>query len=459
MTTSRSILAAALCLALLPAAQAAETAVSVPRAELEQLLDAYQLIKLQYVDKVDDKKLITDAIGGMLASLDPHSQYLNKDDLLDLEKDQTGEYVGVGMEVEFDHGTMVVLGLTEHGPAASRGIQPADVIVSIDGHAVTGLRMNEVTRRMRGLPGSVVEVTVSRPRETALRTFSITRAALHSKTVTARAVGPGLAWIRISEFGGATSADLAAQLKTLDINGGPKGIILDLRNDPGGLITAAVGVAAAFLPPETTLFSARGRMPGTNVAVTASERFFKSSAAADGVDPTPAWARKVPLTVLVNGASASAAELVAGALQDNQRGVVIGSQTFGKGSIQSIIPLSKDSAIKMTVARYYTPKGQEIQARGITPDVLVQPGAASKTPLPVQLREADLANHLPATLPVAETSRAPAEDPELFGTAGDKAMRAAIDRLTPADSRGLAFSELVRRWSAVLRSSWNKGNS
>jgi carboxyl-terminal processing protease len=454
MTISRSILAAALWLALAPAAHAAETTVTLPRAEMEQLLGAYKLIKQQYVDTVDDKKLLTDAMGGMLASLDPHSQYLNKDDLLELEKNQTGEYVGIGMEVEFDRGKMVVLGLTEGGPAASKGIRPADVIVAIDGRAVSGLHMNEVSRRMRGLPGSLVEVSVSRPRETALRTFSVMRAALHSNTVTARTVAPGLAWIRISAFGGATSADLATELKKLDVDGGPKGLILDLRNDPGGLITAAVGVAAAFLPPDTVLFSSRGRMPGSNVSVTVDERYFKTSAADE---PAAAWARQVPLTVLVNGASASAAELLAGAIQDNKRGIVIGTQTFGKGSIQSIIPLSENSAIKMTVARYYTPNGREIQARGITPDVLVKPSAASTASQSVQLREADFANHLPATLPVAETSRAAAEDSQLFGTRDDKALQVAIDRLAP--SRSLALGDLVRRWRAVLRTSWSSVSS
>lgn len=161
--------------------------------------------------------------------------------------------------------------------------------------------------------------------------------------------------------------------------------------------------------------------------------------------------------MLVNGASASAAELLAGAIQDNKRGIVIGTQTFGKGSIQSIIPLSENSAIKMTVARYYTPNGREIQARGITPDVLVKPSAASTASQPVQLREADFANHLPATLPVAETSRAAAEDSQLFGTRDDEALQVAIDRLTP--SRSLALGNLVRRWRAVLRTSWNSVSS
>lgn len=451
MKPSRSILAVALSLALAAAAHAQEPALTLPRAEMEQLLNAYSLIKMQYVDKVDDKKLLTDAIGGMLAALDPHSQYLDKDDLIALEKDHTGEYVGIGMEVELDSGKMVVLGLTEGGPAALCGIAPGDAIVAIDGQAVTGLRMNEVARRMRGVPGSVVEVALSRPRESALRTFKVKREALHSNTVSARLIAEGLAWVRISEFGGATTADLAAALKSLDTGGGPKGLILDLRNDPGGMISAAVGVGAAFLPPDTPLFSARGRSPGSNVDVTASERYYRTGGAEDVLEHVPAWTRAVPLAVLVNGASASAAELVAGALQDHRRAVVIGTPTFGKGSIQGIIPLSDNSAIKMTVARYFTPNGHEIQAQGITPDVLVQPSAASVTLQPVQLREADLANHLPAIQTAAQPGRSVAENPRLFGTRDDKAMQAAIARLAPAEGSKLPIAGLIRRWGAVLR--------
>jgi carboxyl-terminal processing protease len=433
----------------LPApSQAPANTVALPQAEVEKLLAAYALIKRNYVGQADDKKLFDGAIAGMLASLDAHSRYMNDDDMRDLDREHAGKYVGIGIAVELDHDKMRVISAGDDSPAARAGIQAGDVIASIDGVALSGLTNADAARRMHGAPCTVATVGVSHNGK--LRTLRIARAAMHDTTVATRMAAPGLAWIRISEFGGATGADLAAALKKLDGHGtgqaAPRGLILDLRNDPGGLVPAAVSVAGAFLPPDTVLFSARGNAPGANATVTVNPRYYQQENEADVLAGLPAWTRTVPLTVLVNGASASAAELVTGALQDARRATVVGGQTFGKGSIQSVIPLG-DDGIKFTVARYFTPKGREIQAHGIAPDVVVTPAAAADEDL--LLREADLANHLPPSNGTpAPVARAPVESARLFGTREDKALQKAVALLAPALPREQTLTGLLHKWTA-----------
>jgi carboxyl-terminal processing protease len=426
---------------------------ALPQAEVEKLLAAYALIKQNYVGQADDKKLFDGAIAGMLASLDAHSQYMNQDDMREIQRENSGEYVGIGIEVEVDQGQMRVVAAAENTPAERAGIASGDVIASIDGVALAGLSNSEVTRRMHGAPGTVVTVGVYRGKAGKLRNLRITRQALHNTTVTARLAAPGLAWIRISEFGGATGADLAAALKKLDGKEPPRGLILDLRNDPGGLVPAAVSVAGAFLAPDTVLFSARGKETDNAATVTVNPRYYKMQNEADVLAGLPAWTRTVPLAVLVNGASASAAELVTGALQDQRRATVIGTQTFGKGSIQSVVPLDEDSGIKFTVARYFTPNGREIQAKGVTPDIVVTPAVAADDDL--LLRETDLANHLPASKDTAASTAAVKRDPiestRIFGTRDDKAFQTAVAFLTPENKRGPTLAGLLRKWSADLK--------
>jgi carboxyl-terminal processing protease len=456
-------LAAALAMAFAPLAQAQtqETTVSVPRAEMEKLLAAYALIKQNYVGQTDDKKLFDGALAGMLASLDAHSQYMNGDDMREMDREDSGEYVGIGIEVEVDRDQMRVVAATEGTPAERAGIAAGDVIASIDGVSLAGLSSSEVARRMHGAPGTVVAVGVSKNGQMRgqLRTLRITREALHNATVRTRMAAPGLAWIRVSEFGGATGADLAAALRKLDGKEAPRGLILDLRNDPGGLVPAAVSVAGAFLPQDTVLFSARGKQDGANATVTVNPRYYKAADQADVLAGLPAWTRTVPLAVLVNGASASAAELVAGALQDQHRATVVGTRTFGKGSIQSVIPLGEDSGIKFTVARYFTPNGREIQASGVVPDIVVAPEIAANDDL--LLRETDLANHLaPSGATAADkdsakrdpVERDPVESTRMFGTRDDKALQTAVAFLTPENKRGPTLAGLLRKWSAELKS-------
>ena len=459
MTSTMQRKLATLLIACAPLAHAAEPAstapagadtVQVPRTEMEKLVTAYALVKRNYVGDTDDKALFDGAIAGMLASLDAHSQYMSADDMRELDHEDSGDYVGIGIEAEIDRDRIRVVAASEDSPAALAGIQAGDLIASIDGTPLAGLSSSEVARRMRGAPGSVVTVGIAQGKAGKVRLLHITRAAMHNATVRTRMAAPGLAWIRVSSFGGATGADLAAALKQLDGKTPPRGLILDLRNDPGGLVPAAVSVAGAFLAPDTVLFSARGRVPGVDATVTVNPRYYKGAADADVLAGLPAWTRTVPLTVLVNGASASAAELVTGALQDQHRATVIGTRTFGKGSIQSVIGLDADSGIKFTVARYFTPNGHEIQARGVTPDIVVTPAVAADDDL--LLREADLAKHLPATQPLgtmAEAKREPVESTRTFGTRDDKALQTAVAVLTPEDKRSSTLAALLRRWSGA----------
>jgi carboxyl-terminal processing protease len=447
--------AAALWMAMAPAAWAEETTtpstapltIQLPRAEMEKLLETYALIKRNYVAQADDGKLFEGAIAGMLASLDAHSQYLNKDDMRDIDRENTGSYVGIGIEVEDDHGQMRVVATTGNAPAERAGIQAGDLLVSIDGTPAAGLSSTETARRMHGAPGSVVAVGVTRGGK--LRTLRITRETMHNDTVRLGTAAPGVAWIRISEFGNATGKDLVAALKQLDAQGAPRGLVLDLRNDPGGLVSAAVAVGGAFLPTGSPMFTARGRDADAEAKVSVDQRYYRDANTEDVLASLPAWARTVPLTVLVNGASASASELLAGALQDNRRAAIVGSQTFGKGSIQSVMPLDQDEGIKFTVARYFTPGGHEIQAHGVTPDLAV-PAAKSADDQP-QLREADLANHLPPTQDTAGATpqRAVPESTRMFGTRDDKALQAAVKLLAPGARTETALAGMLHKWTAM----------
>jgi carboxyl-terminal processing protease len=436
--------------------------VTVPTAEFAALLSAYALVKSQYVEAPDDKKLLDGAIAGMLASLDPHSSYLDKDELDDVRKDSAGEYTGIGISVELDAADMIVTAVTADSPAYLAGIEPGDAIASIDGATISGMRLPDIARRMRGVPGSPLAIGVRRGGTGAVRTANLRRAALLAQTVKTRTLANGVAWIQVSAFEGNTAHDLVAALKALDAKGRPRGIALDVRNDPGGLVSAAVGVAGAFLPPGTLLFSARGReteagaATEANATVTVDPRFYQRPNEPDVLADLPAWARTVPMAVLVNGASASSAELLAGALQDHGRARVLGTRTFGKGSIQSIFPLTADSAVKITVARYFTPNGNEIQAHGITPDVIVAPDSAQTDSTRLVLREEDLAQHLEAMLPEEDddappVKRAAVESTRMFGTSDDKALAAAVASLAPDSGQAAPVSNLLGKLAPSLK--------
>lgn len=432
----------------------AEEKLTLPKEEFEQMLDSYQLVLKDYVGQADSRQLFKEAIRGMLSSLDPHSRYLDKSDLEDLERIHSGEYVGIGVEVDMQNGQILIRDVVEDGPADKAGIRAGDSIVAVDGAPLFGLRDNQIASRMHGEPGSMVELTLAKRGSTPLRTVSVARAALQEHTVSVQRLAGNIARIRISEFGGATAAELIAALRQLD---GPRrvdGIVLDLRNNPGGLLPAAVAVAGAFLPQGAVVFSSAGKIPEINSKVAVSANVFGKPGAADAYDQLPAFAQTIPLAVLVNGSSASAAELVAGAIQDHGRGKIVGARTYGKGSIQTVFPLSDESAIKLTIARYYTPNGREVQAQGIEPDVPVAPPVAKGGDDTLLYREADMANHLPASTAEARQDaalRPVAEDSKTFGSASDRALQAALAQLHPALPHGQAVGSVLRGISAMFK--------
>jgi carboxyl-terminal processing protease len=368
----------------------------MPLAELHQLADVYDLIKSDYVEPVQDKKLLADAIAGMVASLDPHSAYLDQAAYRELREGTEGKFVGLGIEIaQSEEGYIKIVSPIEDSPAQRAGIQPGDLIVKIGAVAVQGLDMDEAIKRMRGEPHTKVALAIQRKGEPNLLNFTITREEIVQKSVKAKIVEPGYAWVRISQFQEPTVDDLAARLAALykqepDL----KGLVLDLRNDPGGLLQGAIGVAAAFLPKDSVIVSTNGQLPESKQRFYGRPEFYMLSSEGDALAKVPAVFKSLPMVVLVNTGSASASEIVAGALQDYKRAAIVGSRTFGKGSVQTIRPLGNDTAVKLTTARYYTPSGRSIQARGIVPDYPVDETADGDGLNALRMRESDLERHL-----------------------------------------------------------------
>ncbi|MEO7497504.1 MAG: S41 family peptidase [Massilia sp.] len=369
---------------------------AMPIEELRQLADVYSLIKSDYVEAVDDKKLLTEAVSGMVASLDPHSAYLDKKAYRELREGTEGKFVGLGIEIaQSEEGYIRIVTPIEDSPAYRAGIKAGDLITGIDGFAVQGLGLDEAIKKMRGEPHTKVKLTVTRRDEPAPLSFVITREEIVQKSVKGKIVQPGYAWLRISQFQEPTVDDMAAKIIAL-YKQDPKlkGLVLDLRNDPGGLLQGAIAVAAAFLPKDSQIVSTNGQLSEQRVRYFGRPEFYAFRGDGDALAKLPAAIKSVPLVVLVNTGSASASEIVAGALQDYKRAIIIGSQTFGKGSVQTIRPLANDTAVKLTTARYYTPAGRSIQARGIVPELLVDENADGDKLNGLRLREADLLKHL-----------------------------------------------------------------
>ena len=368
----------------------------LPLDELRQLADVFGLIKSDYVVPVEDKKLLSEAIGGMVASLDPHSVYLDPKAFRDMREAVQGKFVGVGVEISNEDGYIKVVSPIEDTPAFKAGIKPGDLITRIDNVPVRNMSSDEAIKRMRGKVGSKVTLTIARPGEDKPWVVPIARQEIKVVSVKAKMVEPGYAWLRISQFQENTLDELAKKTRELyaeqpDI----KGLVLDLRNDPGGLLPGAIGVSAAFLPqPDQVIVSTKGQIADSNQDFYGRREFYAQRG--DPLASLPAGLKSVPMVVLVNGGSASASEIVAGALQDYQRAIVMGSRTFGKGSVQTLRQLSEDTAIKLTTARYYTPKGRPIQATGIEPDMRVDESAEGDLLNALRVREADLQRHLAA---------------------------------------------------------------
>jgi len=381
----------------------------LPVEELRAFSEVFGRIKSDYVEPVTDKKLITEAITGMLNGLDPHSAYLDADAFKELQVGTHGEFGGLGIEVGMEDGLVKVVSPIEDTPAFNAGIKSGDLIIKLDDTLVKGMTLEDAVKRMRGKPGSKITLTVTRKNEPKLLTFTITRAVIKVQSVKSKQIEPGYGYIRITQFQDKTGENLASVLEEMyKQNQGPmKGLVLDLRNDPGGLLTGAVGVSAAFLKKDALVVYTEGRTEDAKMRLTASpENYLRGNGSVDYIKNIPDSFRSIPMVVLVNGGSASASEIVAGALQDQKRAVIMGTQTFGKGSVQTILPLGNNTAIKLTTARYYTPGGRSIQAKGIEPDILVEDPAFSNDDGIFHLREADLDKHLLNDKPDSKPSEA-----------------------------------------------------
>jgi carboxyl-terminal processing protease len=367
----------------------------LPLEEMQQLAAVFGMVKSDYVEPVDEKKLINDAIAGMVAGLDPHSQFFDKKSFKEFREGSTGKFVGVGIEIGMEDGLVKIVSPIEGSPAFRAGLKSGDLITKIDDTFVKGLGIDQAVKRMRGEPNTKVSLTIFRKAESRSFPVTITREEIRQQSVRAKMVEPGYAWLRVSQFQDRTVDDFARKLEEL-YKQDPKlkGLVLDLRNDPGGLLEGAVAIAAAFLPSDTVVVSTNGQVAESKAVFKATPENYVRRGGNDPLRKLPAALKTVPMVVLVNEGSASASEIVAGALQDHHRATVMGAQTFGKGSVQTVRQLSPETALKITTARYYTPNGRSIQAKGIVPDVLLDETAEGNVFAALRMREADLEKHL-----------------------------------------------------------------
>ena len=381
---AKRFLATLLPLALLaaPLPLAAQTANSVaddlPLEEIQTFAEVFERIKRAYVEEVDDRTLLRNAMRGMLSELDPHSAYLDANEYQSLRESTQGEFGGIGIEVGTENGQLMVITPIDDTPASRAGLLSRDIIIAIDGTPTDNLSLQEAVNLMRGEPGSQLRLSILRAGEDSPRDLTLTREIIRSESVRHEILEPGYGYLRISQFQSRTPEQALRALERMAREQPLEGLILDLRNNPGGVLQAAVGVADLFLDSGLIVYT-EGRLSDTEMSFSASP-------------DTPA--RDVPLVVLINSGSASAAEIVAGALQDQRRGVIMGTESFGKGSVQQIMPLGNGEGLKLTTALYYTPNGRSIQAQGIEPDVEVVRGRLEVAESRRELREADLEGHL-----------------------------------------------------------------
>ena len=330
----------------------------LPLDEIRTFTEIFSKIKSDYVENIEDSTLLKNAIRGMLQGLDPHSAYLDKDSYKELQEGTSGEFGGLGIEVGYEDGFVKVISPIDDTPAKRAGIKAGDLIIRLDGKSVKGISLMEAVKMMRGKPGSEIELTILRGGEEKPFNVTIVRDIITVKNIKAETIESAFGYIRISNFQIHTVDDLSKALVKLENENNImlKGLVLDLRNNPGGLLNAAVGVSDLFLDEGLIVYT-EGRVKGSKLKFNAkpSEMF-----------------KDIPIIVLVNGGSASASEIVAGALQDHRRAIIMGERTFGKGSVQTILPMNDETALKLTTARYYTPSGRSIQASGIEPDMIVK---------------------------------------------------------------------------------------
>ncbi|MBI5716243.1 MAG: S41 family peptidase [Burkholderiales bacterium] len=410
-------------------AVARSTLAPLPLEELQQLAAVFGMVKSEYVEAVDEKKLISDAIGGMVAGLDPHSQYFDKKSFREFRESTGGKFVGIGIEMGMEDGVVKVISPIEGSPAFRVGLKSGDLITRIDDTPVRGMTVDQAVKRMRGEPSTKVVLTVFRRAENRTFPVTIVREEIRVQSVRAKMVEPGYAWVRVSQFQDRTVDDFAAKVEQLykqDPN--LKGMVLDLRNDPGGLLDGAIAISAAFLASDVVVVSTNGQLPDSRATYRAAPEYYaRRGGGNDPLRRLPAGIKKVPLVVLVNEGSASASEIVAGALQDHKRATIMGAQTFGKGSVQTVRPLSAETALKITTARYYTPTGRGIQARGIVPDIFLDETAEGNVFAALRVREADLERHLPSAASAASGASGADSDKDPARQREREAARARLE--------------------------------
>ncbi len=367
----------------------------LPLEEVQQLAAVFDRVKAEYVEPVDEKKLISDAIAGMVAGLDPHSQYFDKKSFRDFRESTGGKFIGIGIEMGMEDGLVKVVSPIEGSPAFRVGLKSGDLITRIDDTPVKGITVDQAVKKLRGEPNTKVVLTIYRKLENRSFPVTIIREEIRMQSVRAKMVEPGYGWIRVSQFQDRTVDDFVRKMEELyKQDPAMKGLVLDLRNDPGGLLDGAVALSAAFLPSDVVVVTTNGQLPESKATFRASPEYYTRRSGPDPLKRLPAAMKNVPLVVLVNEGSASASEIVAGALQDHKRATIMGAQTFGKGSVQTVRPLPADTALKITTARYYTPSGRSIQAKGIVPDIWLDETAEGNVYAALRTREADLERHL-----------------------------------------------------------------
>ena len=350
----------------------------LPLAELRTFADVFHQIREGYVEEVDDSTLLEYAIKGMLTGLDPHSTYMTSDAFERLQSMTTGEFSGLGLEVGMEDGFVTVISPIDGTPAEKAGLQTGDVILELDGKSIKGLGLSEAIEKMRGEKGSKINLLVGRPGDSQPFEVTLVRDTVRVASVRERWLEPGYGYIRIAQFQKRTGEDVQNSLSKLLEKEELKGLVLDLRSNPGGILKASVDVAGLFMDGGTVVYT-EGRLSNSDIHYSASK--------GDATNGTP-------VVVLINGGSASASEIVAGALQDHGRAVLMGTQSFGKGSVQTVLPISESRAVKLTTALYFTPDGRSIQAQGIAPDILVERAKVTAYNASHQIKEADLTGHL-----------------------------------------------------------------
>jgi carboxyl-terminal processing protease len=407
--------------------------------QLNLFAEVFERVRSDYVEEVSDETLVESAINGMLSSLDPHSSYLNAKNFQDMQVQTRGEFGGLGIEVTMENGLVKVVSPIDDTPAAKAGLKPNDYITHLDGEPVAGLTLPEAVEKMRGPVNSEIKLTIRREGKDPFD-VSLTRAVVKIQSVKSHLEGDNIGYIRITSFSEQTDSGLENAIKTLKQQAGNKliGYVLDLRNNPGGLLDQAIAVSDAFLE-RGEIVSTRGRRPDD------AQRYNAKPGDITG---------GLPMVVLINGGSASASEIVAGALQDHRRAILLGTKSFGKGSVQTIIPLPGHGAMRLTTARYYTPSGRSIQAKGIEPDIYVEPAKIEKVAQGEIRHEADLRGALkntdkaaapsdasakqnvpPGTTPAEPSDKAESSvDPLVLGTGQDYQLARALDML-----RGVAL--------------------